>query len=110
MVWKLCLIGVFSVTCFVCSTELLGKIIENYWDLFDQVQSVMKTKWDNNVNNQIDTVYTKNNFELWWSIGPVTICEEKQTLQRRIRSYKCSLCWKQYCELWWPIGSSVDCD
>lgn len=29
MVWKLCLIGVFSVTCFVCSTELLGKITES---------------------------------------------------------------------------------
>lgn len=35
----------------------------NCWDLSDQVQSVRKTKHDNDVTDRTSTIYTKNKTE-----------------------------------------------
>ena len=36
----------------------------NYKDLFDRVQSVMKTRQDNNMIDRTDVVYAKNEIDL----------------------------------------------
>lgn len=40
------------------------------------VQSVKKTKQDNNLTNCIGTVYIENDTELLWLIGPYVVCDE----------------------------------
>ena len=36
----------------------------NFWDLFDRVRSVMKTRQDNDMTNRTGAFYTKNDIEL----------------------------------------------
>ena len=50
----------------------------NYWDLSDQVLSMMKTRQDNDMTNHIDTVYAKNDIELLWPIEPIVDCDKNQ--------------------------------
>ena len=47
----------------------------NYWDLFDQVQSGMKTRQDNDMTHCTSAIYIENDNELSWSIKPITICD-----------------------------------
>lgn len=60
------------------------------------------------MTDRIDVVYTKNNYELWWSIGLGVV--------RKIEHYNDAFnrTGAVYIEndikLWWPIGLGVDCD
>ena len=49
-------------------------MIMNYCDLLDRVQSVTKTKQDDDVTNRIGVVFAENNTKLsWWiNLGEVS--------------------------------------
>ena len=51
----------------------------NFWDLFDRVRSVMKTRQDNDMTNRTGALYTKNDIELLWPIGLGVIYDKSKT-------------------------------
>ena len=50
-------------------------------DLFDQVQSVIKTRQDKDMTDCTSVVYIENATKLSWSIGSSTVYDENQTGQ-----------------------------
>ena len=54
----------------------------NCWDLFDQVQSMIETRQDNDMTNCTSAVYSDNKIELLWPIKLSAICDKNQTGQR----------------------------
>ena len=55
----------------------------NYHDRFDQVQSIMKTREDNNMTNRTGEVYVENDIELLCPIRTGADSDEKQIGQLR---------------------------
>ena len=55
----------------------------NFWDLFDRVHSVMKTRQDNDMTNRTGAFYTKNDIELLWPIRLGVIYDKNKTWQWR---------------------------
>ena len=78
------------------------KTILNYRDLSDLVQSIMKTRLDNNMTNHIGTVYNENKIGLSGPIKPCVVPDENQTEQWHDRFYRCGLCQKRN----WTIGTN----
>ena len=68
----------------------------NYYDQSDGVQSMMKTRHDNDVIDHIGAIYTEIGTELWWSIIQDVVNHEKETGQRCDQSYWCELRIIQY--------------
>ena len=58
----------------------------------DRVQSLMKTRQDNDVTDYKEAVYAKNETKLSWSIRLSVDYDKNQRGQRRDWSYKCGLC------------------
>lgn len=48
----------------IVQVRSMKKMIMNYRERLNQVQSVMKTREDNEVTDRIGTVYVKNDIEL----------------------------------------------
>ena len=59
----------------------------------------MKSRQNNDRNNCIGLIYIKTKTELLGPIWPDAVCQKNQTRQRRDRSYRCNIHWKQN----WPI-------
>ena len=72
-----------------------SKMKLNCWDLYDWVQSVMKTKQYYVVIDHTGAVYTKNETELSWPIRLSVIRDENQIEQQHDWSYRCDLRQKQ---------------
>ena len=47
-------------------------------DQSDLVQSMTKTKQDNDVTNHINVIYAENETKLLWSIGPGAVDDENR--------------------------------
>lgn len=45
-------------------------------DQLDRVESIMKTREDNNITDRTSVVYIKNDTELLWPIRPGVDCNE----------------------------------
>ena len=58
-------------------------MIMNCGDRSNRVQSITKTREDNNVIDRIGAVYAKNDTELWWSNGSGVVYDENQIEQWR---------------------------
>ena len=63
----------------------------NYHDWSDHVQSMMKTKQDNDMTDHIGLVYAKIKTELLWAIWPSAIYDENQIGKGCDWSYRCGL-------------------
>ena len=60
-------------------------------DWLDQVQSMMKTRKDNEVIDCTGVVYIENDIELSWPIGSSVICDKNQIEQWYDWLYRCDL-------------------
>ena len=58
----------------------------NYRDLSNRVQSVMKTRQDNNMTNCTSVIYVEDETKLLCLIGLGVIYDKNQTRQRRDQS------------------------
>ena len=73
----------------------LSKMILNYRDLLDRLQSMINTRHDNNMTNHIGVIYVRNDTELSWLIGSGVDCDKNQIRQQRDWWYRYSLHQKQ---------------
>ena len=55
----------------------------SYQDRSNQLQSVIKTRQDNDVTDRKDMVYVENKTKLLCLIEPGVVCDENQIRQRR---------------------------
>ena len=78
----------------------------NYKDLFDRVQSVMKTRQDNNMIDRTDVVYAKNEIDLSWLVRLGAVYNENQIGQCREWSYKCGPNWNEI-KMSWTITLGI---
>lgn len=56
--------------------------IQNCQDLLDSVQSMTKTRYDNDVTDRIGLLHAKNEIELSWPIGWGKVYDEVEIGQR----------------------------
>ena len=74
--------------------------------LSNWVQSVMKTKYDNDMTDRIGAVYAKNGIKLSWPIQPSVVYDENQTKQQRDWIYRWGLHQKWY---WTLMTDRIGC-
>ena len=67
---------------FFPSVQSTPKTRLSYRHQLDLLQSITKTKWDNDVTNHIDVVYDENEIELLSLIRPSEVYGKNQTRQR----------------------------
>ena len=86
------------------------------YDWSNWVQSVMKTRQDNDMIDYRGAVYIENDIKLSWFIKLGAICDEHQTWQRRDRLYRCGLrqnwnyiveTYMTRCSLWWKLDKTI---
>ena len=68
----------------------------SYCDQSNRVQSMMKTRQDNEVIDYKGIVYVKNEVKLSWLIELSAVYDENQTRQWCDQSYRCDLLQKRY--------------
>ena len=71
------------------------KMILSCLDWSNQVQSMMKTRQDNDMTDHIGLLHSKIETELLGPIWSGIVCDENQIGQRLDNSYKYGLHWKQ---------------
>ena len=74
----------------------------------NRVQSVTKTRQDNDMTERIDTVYVKNDIELSWSmrLGVVFVKDKTNDLTNRMGLVYV----ENNIKLSWLVGWGADCD
>ena len=83
------------MTWLIVQVLSLSKMILNYRDWFDRLQSMINTRQDNNMIDHIGVIYVRNDIELSWLIESGVDCDKNQIRQQRDWSYRYSLHQKQ---------------
>ena len=81
--------------------------IELSWAI-DRVQSVTKTRQDNDMTEQIDVVYVKNDIELSWLMRLGVVFDEDKTDDLTNRTGLVYV--ENNIKLSWLVGWDADCD